>query len=374
MRPTRLQAWAFVHKGSSLVCTAFLLVLCLTGLPLLFAEQIEAWLSPTPAPAALAAGAPRASLDPMVEMARRLHPREVVTGIYLDPDAPVVVVHTAVSRAAANADPGNLHDLKFDAGTGAVLRASARAPVSANRINQVVFALHSRLLLGPIGLAIMGTMGLMFVLALVSGAVLYAPFMRRLPFGAVRRDRSARVRQLDLHNLLSAVVLAWALVVGATGVLNELNDPLFDHWSRQVVAAEAARWNGPAIVPGVRLGSVQAALVQARRAVPAMIFTGIDYPGASLNSDRHYMLWARGSTPATAQLFTPVMVDALNGRLTAVLPMPWYLRAIEISRPFHFGDYGGLPLKVIWTLFDLATIAVLITGLQLWLRPRREAL
>ncbi len=33
-----LGRWAFVHKWSSLVCTAFLLLICLTGLPLIFSE------------------------------------------------------------------------------------------------------------------------------------------------------------------------------------------------------------------------------------------------------------------------------------------------------------------------------------------------
>jgi uncharacterized iron-regulated membrane protein len=37
----------------------------------------------------------------------------------------------------------------------------------------------------------------------------------------------------------------------------------------------------------------------------------------------------------------------------------------------HFGDYGGWPLKVIWTVLDLVTIAVLVSGLYLWLFRRR---
>jgi uncharacterized iron-regulated membrane protein len=374
MSARTLRAWAWVHRWSSLVCTAFLLVLCVTGLPLLFADQIEAVLSPQAPYAKLAAGAGRASLDPMVATARRLRPREVVTGIYLDPEAPQVVVHTAISHAAANASPSNLHDLTFDARTGTLLGDSTRAPIQANRVNQFIFDLHSKLLLGAPGLLIMGSMGALFVVAIVSGVVLYAPFMRRLDFGTVRRDRSARTRRLDTHNLFGAVILAWTLVVGATGVLNELNEPLFARWSHDVVAQAAARGGGQAMPPGARLSSVQAALETARGAAPGMTFTGIDYPGGALNSQRHYMLWARGATPATAQLFTPVMVDARDGRLTAVLPMPWYLRAIEISRPFHFGDYGGLPLRLIWALFDLATIVVLVTGLQLWLRPAKGGL
>ncbi|MDB5973481.1 MAG: putative rane protein [Nevskia sp.] len=44
-----------------------------------------------------------------------------------------------------------------------------------------------------------------------------------------------------------------------------------------------------------------------------------------------------------------------------------------MSRPLHFGDYGGLPLKLIWALLDLVTIAVLGSGLYLWLAWRRSS-
>ena len=39
-----------------------------------------------------------------------------------------------------------------------------------------------------------------------------------------------------------------------------------------------------------------------------------------------------------------------------------------MSKPLHFGDYGGLPLKLIWAMLTLAKIWVLWTGLLLWLR------
>src|SRR3546814_3694373 len=51
--------------------------------------------------------------------------------------------------------------------------------------------------------------------------------------------------------------------------------------------------------------------------------------------------------------------------------MPWYLTALEVSRPLHFGDYGGMPLKILWTLLDLVTIVVLGSGLYLWIARRK---
>ena len=51
--------------------------------------------------------------------------------------------------------------------------------------------------------------------------------------------------------------------------------------------------------------------------------------------------------------------------------MPFYLRALEVSRPLHFGDYGGVPLKIIWVVFDIIAIVVLISGIYLWIVRRK---
>jgi uncharacterized iron-regulated membrane protein len=50
-----------------------------------------------------------------------------------------------------------------------------------------------------------------------------------------------------------------------------------------------------------------------------------------------------------------------------VLSLPWYVRALEVSRPVHFGNYGGVPLKVLWAFLDVVTIIVLSTGIYLWM-------
>jgi uncharacterized iron-regulated membrane protein len=115
-------------------------------------------------------------------------------------------------------------------------------------------------------------------------------------------------------------------------------------------------------------------LETARLALPGMAVTSVVFPGSKFGSSHHYLLWAKGDTPLTARLFNPVLVDARSGALTAVVGMPWYLRALEVSRPLHFGDYGGLPLKIIWALMDLVTIVVLLSGLYLWFTRRKTSI
>ena len=59
-----------------------------------------------------------------------------------------------------------------------------------------------------------------------------------------------------------------------------------------------------------------------------------------------------------------------TGELTDSRDLPWYVTALLVSQPLHFGDYGGMPLKILWALLDIVTIVVLGSGLYLWLHGR----
>jgi uncharacterized iron-regulated membrane protein len=197
--------------------------------------------------------------------------------------------------------------------------------------------------------------------------------MRRLDFGAVRSSHSSRLRWLDLHNLMGIVVMAWLLVVGVTGIVNELSTPLFGLWQLTDVRATLAPLGGKPGLAESELISPQAAYDTVKATLPDMTATSVIFPGSPFGSPYHYLVWTKGKQPLTSRLFSPVLVDARSGAFVSAIAMPWYLRALEVSRPLHFGDYGGMPLKIIWGLFDLTAIIILVSGLHLWLsrRPSR---
>ena len=58
MTPSSIRIWKETHKWTSLVCTLFLLLLCVTGLPLIFHDEIDAALGATVEPDAVPAGTP----------------------------------------------------------------------------------------------------------------------------------------------------------------------------------------------------------------------------------------------------------------------------------------------------------------------------
>jgi uncharacterized iron-regulated membrane protein len=93
-----------------------------------------------------------------------------------------------------------------------------------------------------------------------------------------------------------------------------------------------------------------------------------------VSSNHHYMVFMSGTTPLTSRLGKPLLVDAVTAELTDMRASPWYLTALLMSQPLHFGDYGGIPLKILWALFDVIAIFVLGSGVYLWLVRYRSSL
>jgi uncharacterized iron-regulated membrane protein len=61
--------------------------------------------------------------------------------------------------------------------------------------------LHTDLYAGLAGKLLLGLMGILLLASVVSGVVLYGPWMRKLDFGTVRWQKRKLARWLDLHNL-----------------------------------------------------------------------------------------------------------------------------------------------------------------------------
>ena len=341
-----------------------MLLLCLTGLPLIYHHEIGELLgSEVEAPALPAAqpGAmpPRASLDRVIAAGQARYPDKLMMYMSQEADQPALWFLT---MGAHPTDP-KFVSIAIDARTAQYV---AEPPIEGGALMAFLFHLHVDLFAGVPGKLFLGCMGFLLLVALVSGVVLYAPFMRKLSFGEIRHGRTARLKWLDLHNLLGIVTLVWALVVGATGVVNTLADVLLQVWQSTEIAAMLKPYQGqPA--PS-RLASMEQSVAHARALQPGMQVAFIAFPGTPFASAHHYGVYMRGDQALTARLYKPVLVDAGTGLVTDQRTLPWYLSALLLSQPLHFGDYGGAGMKFLWALLDLATIVVLGSGLYLWLR------
>ncbi|MDH4565342.1 PepSY domain-containing protein [Pseudomonas sp. BN414] len=365
MKSSTIRRWSVIHTWTSLICTLFLLMLALTGLPLIFHHELEHLLGEAPELREMAPKTPHLGLQQLVDAAQRHRPGEVVQYLGYEKDEPNGVV--AITAATAGTEPNSSHTFMLDARTGEALAM----PAANGGVLMFILRLHVDMFVGLPGKLLLAFMGVLFVVAIVSGVVLYSPFMRRLKFAEVRHQRSTRTRWLDLHNLIGIVTLTWALVVGITGVVSACADLLIGAWRQDALTALVEPYrNAPPLTERAPADNV---LTIASAALPGMQADFIAFPGTRFSSEHHYTVFMVGSTHLTAHLWTPVLIDARTLEVTAVAQRPWYMDALAMSQPLHFGDYGGRPMQLLWAALDVLTIIVLGSGLYLWwVRQRRS--
>ncbi len=363
MKSRTIRRWSFIHTWTSLICTVFLLLLAITGLPLVFHHEIEHLLGDAPEFREMPAGTPHLDLQQLVNAAEAHRAGEVVQYFGWEEDEPNGTY--AIMGKTADGEPNDSHTFMLDARTGEALET----PSANGGFMMVMLRLHVDMYAGLPGKLLLAFMGLLFILAIISGVVLYAPFMRRLDFATVRPNKSTRVRWLDLHNLIGVVTLTWAFVVGLTGVLNACADLVIAQWRNDALATMVAPYrDAPPLTdraPATRLLEI------AQATVPGTQASFIAFPGTRFSSEHHYAVFMKGDTHLTSHLLTPVLIDARDLSVTAVVSSPWYMDALLLSQPLHFGDYGGMPMKILWALLDVLTIIVLGSGVYLWWVRRR---
>ncbi|WP_323143394.1 PepSY-associated TM helix domain-containing protein [Massilia phyllosphaerae] len=364
MSPINVRRWSWIHKWSSLVCTVFMLLLCLTGLPLIYHHEIGHLLGNDVEAPSMPANTPRADLDRVIAAGKALYPNKIMMYMSQELDEPAIWNLTL-------GDHPNDEQFKSIAIDARTAKFIAEPPIEGGGFMSLMFHLHVDLFADMWGKLFLGFMGLLLLVAIVSGVVLYAPFMRKLDFGTVRRGRTARLKWLDMHNMLGIVTLVWLLMVGTTGVINTLSDVLLKVWQFTEIAEMTKPYQGqPA---PTRLASMQTTIARAEAAEPGMKVGFVAFPGTPFASPHHYGVYMHGDQALTSRLYKPVLIDAQTAEITDRRKLPWYLTALLVSQPLHFGDYGGAGLKFLWALLDLATIVVLGSGLYLWFKRGRTA-
>ncbi|MFZ4968278.1 PepSY-associated TM helix domain-containing protein [Pseudomonas sp. Mn2068] len=363
MKSKTIRRWSFIHTWTSLICTLFLLMLALTGLPLIFHHEIDHLLGDAAELRQMPADTPALDLQQLVRAAEAHRPGEVMQYFGWDEEDPNGVI--AIMAKTAGTEPNSSHTFMLDARTGEALEL----PSANGGLMMVMLRLHVDMFAGLPGKLLLAFMGVLFVLAIISGVVLYLPFMRRLKFATVRQDKSTRLRWLDLHNLIGVVILTWCLVVGITGVISACADLIIAAWRNDSLGAMVEPYrNAPPLTdraPATHLLEIAA------QAAPGMRPDFIAFPGTRFSSEHHYAVFMKGSTHLTSHLLTPVLIDASTLQVTAVAERPWYMDAMGMSQPLHFGDYGGMPMKILWAVLDVLTIIVLGSGVYLWWVRRR---
>ena len=157
MQSHTIKTWAWLHKWSSLVCTVFMLLLCLTGLPLIFHHEIGHLLGTEVEAPPMPQGTPHASLDKVLEVARAQHPDRVVQFVSKSDDTDDLWFVTMTPTPAPTDD---FRSVVIDARTAELLAQ----PRFDQGFMWVMFKLHVDLFAGLPGKLFLGFMGLLLLM------------------------------------------------------------------------------------------------------------------------------------------------------------------------------------------------------------------
>jgi uncharacterized iron-regulated membrane protein len=332
---------------------------------LIFHHEIDELIGTVPSVTA-AAGAEPVPLAPMVQAAQALTPEQKPMYIFFDEDTPERVAVGMGPRGAVKLD--EVQPAFFNAFTGEFLKSLD----FSRTFTGFILTLHANWFLDLPGQLFGGLIALLVLLSLLSGLVVYAPYVKRVAFGVVRGQRGSRLKQLDLHNLIGVVVLGWALTVSTTGVFLALASIAIQVWTHTELKEMAGKTgSGPGQGAPPDPVTVDTVVAAARQTLPDRTLRFLAFPGTEISADGHYTALLNGTRGYDNKLFEIVVIDAASGRVSDSRPAPWYLKVILLSEPLHFGDYGGLPLQLLW--FACAWLTMYIVGNGAWLWWSRRA-
>lgn len=210
------------------------------------------------------------------------------------------------------------------------------------------------------------SLGFVLVLSLVTGLITYKKFWRgflRMP----RWDRSTRTWSGDLHRLVGLWSLWFVAVIGVTSIWYlveraapsmETPPPIAER--RSFLAApepeRVARWVAAARerFPGISITMVQ---------MPY----GEDDPVVVQGAWREWLVRERTNA---------VFIDPANDRVIGVRAaagMTAVERWVHTADPLHFGNFGGLAIKLVWMVFGLMLTALSATGVVIFTKPTAHA-
>jgi uncharacterized iron-regulated membrane protein len=169
------------------------------------------------------------------------------------------------------------------------------------------------------------------------------------------------------------VVLGWALVVSVTGLMLGFSTVARGSWQMTALDDLRQQYAGaPATGVADTAVDIDRVVAVATAAMPAgWHIDSVIYPGAEQSTPGHYTVLVAGNEGLDQRMVEAIIVDAMTGDVARVLQVPACLKAILLSQPLHFGDYGGLPLKLLWTLMTWFALFITVNGAWLWWNRRR---
>ncbi len=354
-KPRPLAFW--LHNLFGLKLSLFLAFVCLTGTIATVAHEIE-WLY-KPAVRASAFTPGTEDWGALWAAAERAYPEATLTGIgSYDRSHATYFAKSIAARDAEGAD----FNIYVDPGTGRVTGHEY-----GRSLQDAMRALHYYLFIPrDVGFYLVASLGFVLLGSLVTGLIVYKKFWRGF-FRMPRLNRNLRTLMGDLHRLGGLWSIWFVAIIALTSIYyffewsgmdwnSETPRVPESHFAETATGADIARW-----------------AQMARAAKPGLVITAIALPyepGEPVVVQGHWQaVLVRERADA---VFVDPVTDQIVGMRTAHR-MGAGERIVHTVDPLHFGTFGGLATRLIWTLFGLVLTGLAGTGACIYAKRTRAA-
>lgn len=317
---------------------------------------------------------------PMTSLDRLIHTAERYTG---RPIQRITAIGPDLRLVEARYDDSIGHDmaLRLDAHSGEIIRTADRDPVSpfGGDVWRWVYMVHTSLLAGDIGRAMIGISGMSLCAMLVLGLTIAWPVRGQWRnIFAVSRWRKPRQHYYGWHKAVGLVLGVLLIFIALSGAYMSFTKPIANFLARSgyftPIAAMAHYTELHPVNGNYSKSMVSGDQVMAitRRIFPTGTFANLETP---VEHSGYYSV--RLTLPEELRVWSGramVQVDDQDGHIIDVYDprkASWLNKLDDSVYPLHKGEAGGPILRIIVLLCGLVLPGFLLTGLLLWLPKRR---
>lgn len=230
---------------------------------------------------------------------------------------------------------------------------------------------------GVWGITLVGAIGMVLVAMVISG-ILAHPNLFKNAF-SLRIDRGERQQQVDLHNRIGVWATPFILAIALTGAMIALSQIFLFTFATGFYRGDTTVITNQLYMPHPEPTKIAAPLIDT---APILEKFQRDYP----HFEAYYLSVHYPATTAQTVEIGAYLPDRLvwydafqynaKGELIKRLGWPDGDAGMQIyasTYRLHFGHFGGLPVKIIYTLLGLGLCFICATGMNIWFRRQQQA-
>jgi uncharacterized iron-regulated membrane protein len=331
-------------------------VISLTGSVIVFRTELE--LASVPRPSS--SGPSQASVSQVVAQVAQTNPGAQIRQIHLPakPGDPFVVQVTT----------GNgTQRLVCDGSTGRVLGVENTAWVSW------MIDLHRNLLAAKTGRQAVGIFGIVLFTLAATGMLLWLSGARKWSSWVSVRPGGMRRFNFELHRAVGLWSYVLLTVLAFTGI--GLAFPETFRSTLQAMTGSEAPAKSPKVSKSAsaKLLGLDEYLRAGAAAMPDGVPVELRLPdgGKGAKNPIDLRLWRTGDLAPDGNhvYMEPATAKVLS--VSRIADQPLAARIFGAFSPIHYGEFGGVTIKLIWCLIGLMPSVLLVTGFLTWLRPKK---